>query len=148
MKKGISVMMSFVIIVALGFIGGNVKAETHATEEEYRVVYSSEPNMNPGYIKALAERQNPQMLMEKSKEGDVQYEASQLVEVREYTDGSIEKDYAVSKLAETTAANTSTAFSQSRGNYSLNLTMYYTVKGTSRNYTYNLTKIQSTVKCF
>ena len=121
--------------------GGYAKAEAPALAKEYSVLFSSAINTNTAYIKDTAERQNAK----KITEDFIEYEAVQLLEVREYSDGMTEKDYAITKLAEPRDSGTSTSHGKSWGSHSLNLTMYYTVRGTTRNYTYNLTKIQSTV---
>lgn len=141
MKKRICFILSFILVISCMSNRGHAKAEVPVLEKEYSVLFSSAINTNAAYIKDTAERQNAKKITEDS----VEYVAVQLLEVREYSDGVTEKDYAITKLAEPRDSGTSSSFSRSWGSHSLNLTMYYTVRGTSRNYTYNLTKIQSTV---
>ena len=145
MKKRVVATMILAFAMILATNEKTVFAKPLVSEAEYSVTYSASPIMNFDYIKDLSIQRNS--VSHYSLEGTnfIEYELSQLIEVREYGNGSIEKDYVITKIAEPKNTETSTSFGSTNGNHSLTLAMYYTVKGTYRNYTYKLSKIVSTV---
>ncbi len=145
MRKRISILLCMVTVIVFGVTQGGVTAQMIVPQKEYHVTYSFSPIMNTEYIKDLSKQENAVFTYTTGNMNVVEYEANQLVQMREYDNGLIEKDYVLTKVAEMSERNTETSFTRNRSGFTLTLTMYYTVRGTYRDYEYSLSQIKSTV---
>lgn len=122
---------------------------------EYKITFHAEPVTDIEGLVELAKKQNAISTFTATSNQNMEpLRVEQLIEVREYADGSIEKDIAVAALVlgngEGLLDQTHSGVDYSVPNYTVSYVLYYTVKGVPESilvfdYTYRVNKAVTTV---